>query len=108
MRKHYIDWLRNLGILYLFPFHTARLFDSMEPNYIKGETSLLCDLLIQASMWFMPLLFLISGMSTYYSLKKRSNRQYIRERISRLLVPFIFGLLFIVPPQAYNAEKFHN
>lgn len=108
MRKHYIDWLRNLGILYLLPFHTARLFDSMEPNYIKGETSLLCDLLIQASMWFMPLLFLISGMSTYYSLKKRSGRQYIRERISRLLVPFIFGLLFIVPPQAYYAEKFHN
>lgn len=40
MRKNYIDWLRNLGILYLFPFHTARLFDSLEPNYIKDPRSL--------------------------------------------------------------------
>lgn len=108
MRKSYIDWLRNLGILYLFPFHTARIYDAFEPNYIKGSINLFSTNLVLLSFWFMPLLFMLSGMSSYYALKKRSIKEYIRERLLRLFIPFLFGLFIIVPPQAYLAEKFHN
>lgn len=54
--------------------------------------------------WFMPLLFWLAGSSSWYALQKRGAGQYGRERALRLLVPFAFGLLFIVPPQAYFAR----
>ncbi|MBS4211204.1 MULTISPECIES: hypothetical protein [Neobacillus] len=31
-RRYDIDWLRNLGILLLFPFHSARVFDYWDPQ----------------------------------------------------------------------------
>ncbi len=107
MRQHYIDWLRNIGILFLFVFHTARIYDSMESNYVKGPPNAVCDSIIVSSYWFMPLLFLLAGMSAYFALKKYPAKEYLKERKNRLLIPFVFGLLAVVPPQAYIAQLFH-
>ena len=52
----------------------------------------------------MPLLFFLAGASTYFALKKRNERQYIKERVKRLLIPFLFGIIIIVPPQTYLAR----
>lgn len=107
MRKNYIDWLRNICILYLFPFHTARIFDASESNYIQGTANSFSTNIVFFSFWFMPLMFLLAGMSSYFSLKNRSNKEYLKERLLRLFVPLLFGILFIMPPQGYIAEKFH-
>jgi surface polysaccharide O-acyltransferase-like enzyme len=107
MRHHYIDWLRNLAILYLFPFHTARIFDSFETNYVEGTPSVVTTDLVALSYWFMPLLFLVAGMASFHALRRRSPSEYVRERVARLLVPFGFGLL-VVPPQAYLAYQWHD
>jgi glucan biosynthesis protein C len=56
------------------------------------------------NQWQIPLLFLLAGASTWYSLRIRSGRQYAAERFKRLLLPFVFGILVIVPPQAYLAR----
>ena len=108
MRHHDIDWLRNLAILYLFPFHTARIFDSFETNYVEGTPSAVTTGLIAVSYWFMPLLFLVAGMASYHALQRRTPREYVRERVARLLVPLGFGILVIVPPQAYLAYRWHD
>ena len=34
--RHDIDWLRIGAVCLLFPFHTARLFDIWEANYVKN------------------------------------------------------------------------
>lgn len=107
MRKNYIDWLRNICILYLFLFHTARIFDASEANYVQGVSNSFSTTLVLLSFWFMPLMFLLAGMSSYFSIQNRNNKQFIKERILRLFVPLIFGILFIMPPQGYFAEKFH-
>ena len=104
MHKHYIDWLRNLGILFLFVFHTARIFDSLEANYVKGVPDPVSDGIVISSYWFMPLLFLLAGMSAYFALRKYSAKEFLKERARRLLIPFIFGLVAVVPPQAYIAR----
>lgn len=105
-RRYDIDWLRNLGILLLFPFHAARIFDYWEPNYVKNvDLSWGLSWFIWASAyWFMPLLFLLAGLSSRYALDTRTGKQYIKERFKRLFIPFIFGLFVIVPPQAYLAR----
>jgi surface polysaccharide O-acyltransferase-like enzyme len=107
MRKDYIDWLRNIAILYLFPYHTARIFDAMNSFYIKGVINTPSTNLVYISFWFMPLMFLLAGYSSFYALQKRSGKIYIKERFLRLFIPFIFGVIVIVPPQAYYAKKFH-
>ncbi|CAG7651708.1 Glucans biosynthesis protein C [Paenibacillus solanacearum] len=107
MRKDYIDWLRNIGILYLFIYHTARVFDDLNPFYIKGETNAFSSLVIHSSFWFMPLLFLLAGMSSFYALQSRTAAHFVKERFLRLLVPLVVGTLIIVPPQGYYARKFH-
>ncbi|MDT8717691.1 acyltransferase family protein [Clostridium sp. 19966] len=109
MRKYYIDNIRTLAILLLFPFHTCRIFNSFETFYVVGKPNAICDNFIRlTSEWFMPLLFTIAGISTALALNKRSTRQFIRERFFKLFVPFIFGLILIVPIQTFFAEKQHN
>jgi glucan biosynthesis protein C len=50
----------------------------------------------------------LAGASTCYSLKSRSAGQYVRERVLRLLVPFLFGVLVIIVPQAYYEVLYHG
>ena len=45
--------------------------------------------------WFMVLLFIIAGMSSRYSLQKRTGKQFIKERAVKLLIPSTLGLFVI-------------
>jgi peptidoglycan/LPS O-acetylase OafA/YrhL len=49
----------------------------------------------------MRLLFFVSGISTFYALKKRPNKQYFLERCKKLLLPTVFAVIFICPIMAY-------
>ncbi len=105
-RRHDIDWLRVMAVLLLIPFHTARIFDIWEPNYVKNAqlSVWLSGLIVLMGPWHMPLLFVLAGASTWLALRFRSAAQYMQERFLRLMVPFIFGILVIVPPQVYYAR----
>ncbi|MEK3913038.1 acyltransferase family protein [Paenibacillus sp. FSL H7-0331] len=63
--------------------------------------------MIHSCFWFMPLLFLLAGMSSFYGLQRRSASHFVKERFSRLLIPLFIGILVIVPPKGYYAKKFH-
>ena len=110
MRKHYIDNLRWMFILLLIPYHAAQAWVVWdEPNYIvHGQSRAICSIIVFFSPFFMPLLFLLAGMSTRFALQKRTYRQYALERVKRLLVPFIFGILTLVPVMTYLADKHHT
>jgi glucans biosynthesis protein C len=110
MRKNYIDNLRWLCILLLFPYHTAMIYNDWGENfYIRGHAvKIFSAFIIVTWPWFMPLLFVLAGMSTYYALQKRTIKKYIEERYYKLLVPLFFGILLLVPIQTFFAERFHN
>lgn len=55
----------------------------------------------------MPLLFVIAGISTRFALKKRTIKEYIIERIKRLLIPFLFGIIVFMPIMSYIGDKFN-
>ena len=109
-RRYDIDWLRVLAVLMLFPFHTARIFDTFGPFYVKNET--LSDALTYFIKYLhpfgMPLLFLLAGAATWFALRFRSSGQYAKERFIRLLIPFIFGVFVILPPQSYFGLLNHS
>ena len=60
------------------------------------------------SVWHMPLLFFLAGCSTYFALRKRSGGQYAWERVKRLLVPLVFGILILIPPQTWYGGRFNS
>lgn len=71
--------------------------------YVKnGSLSEVVEgLVVFVDIWFMPLFFFIAGAAAFFALGRRSSREFAAERAKRLLVPFVFGLLVIVPPQIF-------
>ena len=110
IRKNYIDNLRWICVLILFPYHVFMIYNSFGENfYVKGENiKATTTFLVMTWPWFMPLLFAIAGISTAYALQKRGIGEYIRERISKLFIPLAAGILLVIPTQTYFAERFHN
>jgi len=81
----------------------------MEAFYVEGQDVIVTTgFIVAIAPWFMPLLFVIAGVSSAYALNKRTNKEYIKERIYKLFIPLIVGVLLVVPPQTYFAERFHN
>jgi len=110
VRLHYIDNLRWMGILILFPFHAAFVFSAGWYGYYvsSDEPSAAAYLLtVSVEPWIMPLLFCIAGLSTKFALQKRTPLMYLKERVTKLLVPFLTGLVLICPVIAYYALKFN-
>ena len=110
-RRYYIDNLRWLLILLLFPFHAAQIWSGGEYSgfYIWSHTNTVLYVFSTAVYpWYMTFLFAIAGISCKYALQKRTNRQFVMERTNKLLIPFFFGLLVLVPVMTYIAEKFFN
>lgn len=109
MRKYYLDNLRIICILLLFPFHTAMIYNTFEGFYIHTPVAGIADAFISIVWTFiMPLMFTISGIAARISFQKRSIKHYTKERVLRLLIPLVFGILLLVPMQTFFAEKFHN
>ena len=110
MRKYYIDNLRIFCIFLLFPFHTTMIFNNQgEIFYVNGAPKeLLTFVNLGVYGWWMTGLFVLAGMSTMYALEHRTGRQYIQERVHKLLIPLISCLIFVVPLQTYIADRFHN
>ena len=110
MRKYYIDNLRWFIIMLLIPFHAAQAFKTWdEPNYIVyGPNAVISSVIVFFAPFVMQILFLFAGMSIRYALKKRSYGQFAAERVKRLLIPLLFGVLILVPPMTYLADCYHN
>lgn len=110
MRKYYIDNIRILCILLLFPYHTAMIFNNFGENwYVHSKGSEVASIfLISVYPWWMALLFVMAGMSSVYALRKRTAKEYHTERIHKLLIPTISGILLLVPVQTYIADLSFN
>jgi len=109
-RKHYLDNLRTFAVLMLFPQHSFMPFNDWgETWYLhSAEVASLSAIKNFNSLWMMPLLFTIAGVSSRLALEKRGAGAYAKERVSKLLLPLIFGVLLIVPVQSYIAGLFWN
>jgi peptidoglycan/LPS O-acetylase OafA/YrhL len=102
-RRYELDWMRALVVLGLIPIHAAVIFSSASDLFIKNaETNQLMALVgVFGGVWGMPLLFLVAGASAYFALNRRTGGQYLKERVLRLIVPFAFASLLIIPVQVY-------
>jgi len=105
-RRSELDLMGMLVVLGLIFFHTAQIFYGGDFYVMNEPASTIALVFISfASLWGMPLMFLIAGVAIWHSLRKRTAAEFVRERIQRLLIPFVVGLLLLVPPQVYYGLK---
>jgi peptidoglycan/LPS O-acetylase OafA/YrhL len=102
-RLHYLDWLQVLAILGVFLFHAVHPFDDLTDWHIKNaEPSFLATFFTGFfNLWGMPFFFCMAGATSWFSLRHRTAGRYVRERVTRLLIPFILGAIVLTPIQAY-------
>jgi glucans biosynthesis protein C len=115
-RIYYIDWLRMLAIVGVFLIHSGNMFDMLyKPVSNNRQTSSVVASQVTADsfasggmyflnflpQWGMALFFLLSGAGTWFALRHRTSHQFIIERLLRLLIPLIVGVIVIAPFQAY-------
>ena len=100
-RLYYLDWLRVFAFGLLFLFHSWRPFDHF-PWHIKNEeqTAFFDMLTMFTHGWRMFLIFLVSGAGTWLAMRSRKG-EFVVDRIKRLIVPFLFGIILIIPPQRF-------
>lgn len=111
-RRHDIDWLRVITIGLLLIYHIAIIFQpwAMFVGFIRSDELMagLWKPMTMLNVWRIPLLFYVSGMGVYFALRKRSWRQLLRERSQRILLPFIFGIIAIVPLHLFIFQGYYN
>ena len=110
-RRYDIDWLRLMAVFLLFFFHAACMFHPWSDYYIKNDqlSPLIAYIFVWGvGHWHMSLFFILAGASTYFALKKRSGVEYIKERVKRLFIPLVFGILVLIPPQSYLGLLNHS
>ncbi len=104
-----MDNLRWIIIFLLIPYHAAMAWNAWgEPNYIYfGSNNVISSIIVFFSPYFMPLLFLLAGMSTKFALQRRTFSQYVLERFKKLLLPFWVGTILFMPFITYLADQFN-
>ncbi|MCK5443072.1 MAG: acyltransferase [Maribacter sp.] len=101
-RKYFIDWLRIGLIISVFFFHVGMIFRPEQWHVNSAESfSFLDPIMWWLHIWRMPLLFLVSGVGTFYAIGHRTSLQYLKERFTRLYIPFAVGFFTLVPLMVY-------
>jgi glucans biosynthesis protein C len=101
-RQNYIDWIRVLAFLLLIIFHASMPFVPYGWEVKNAKTSqALLNLIWWFHQWRLPLLFFISGVGIYFSLKRRSVPLFLWERVIRLFIPLLFAMFFTIPAQVW-------
>jgi len=108
-RLFFLDWVRIIAFLLLILYHVGMYYVSWDWHVKSAFASEAIEpFMIMSSPWRLSLLFLISGVASSFMLAKIGAGKFMRQRSVRLLVPLIFGMFVIVPPQPFFEviEKF--
>ncbi|HSI57960.1 MAG TPA: acyltransferase family protein [Ideonella sp.] len=103
-RRYDLDWVRILAFALLIVYHVGMYYVSWD-WHVKSPASaavapLIEPLMILTAPWRLALLFFVAGVASAFLLARRPAG-FLGARSKRLLLPLLFGMAVIVPPQAY-------
>jgi len=111
-RRYDIDWLRVIAIGLLLTYHIAIIFQPWAVFIGFMRSTKLMDGLwypmTLLNVWRIPLLFFVSGMGVYFAMQKRNVKQLLLERGKRILLPYLFGIVAVVPLHFFIFQNFYG
>ena len=108
-RRYDLDWLRVLGILFVFVYHSTRFYNVEEwkiKNAIWYPSVEVWNGF--ATSFMMPLMFAISGASLFYAMGKGGFGKFLKDKVLRLLVPLVVCVFTHASLQEYLRDKTHG
>jgi len=101
-RLYFLDWIRIAAFFLLVLYHTGMYYVNWDWHVKSPHASDTIEaFMMLSSPWRMCILFLVSGVAAAFLLNKAGTGKFVRQRSLRLLVPLVFGMFVIVPPQPY-------
>lgn len=106
MRKKYLDNIRWITVVIVVIYHVFYMYNA---EGILGGLGKITNLNVQpydvfqyfVYPWIMPVLFLVAGISSRLYLERHTNKEFIRSRTRKLLVPSTIGLFVFQFLQGY-------
>ena len=106
MRKYYLDNIRWITVVMVVIYHVFYMYNA---EGILGGLGKITSVPVQpydiflyfVYPWFMPVLFLVSGICSRLYLESHTDREFIKNRTRKLLVPSTIGLFVFQFIQGY-------
>jgi len=106
MRKYYLDNIRWITVVLVVIYHVFYMYNA---EGVLGGLGQITGLDRQpydvyqylVYPWFMPVLFLVAGISSRLYLDKHTNKEFVKSRTLKLLVPSTIGLFVFQFIQGY-------
>jgi glucan biosynthesis protein C len=100
-RIYYLDWLRISAFGILILFHSLQPFTNFNWLLNSEHKTIVADIFtVFFHTWRLHLIFFVSGVGTWLAIRSR-GKYFFNDRFLRLIVPFVFGAIVIVPCQYY-------
>jgi hypothetical protein len=101
-RRIDLDWIRIGAFLVLILYHVGMYYVTWDWHVKSPSASRALEpLMLAVNPWRLALLFLVSGAATAFMLRRLAPAGLAKARSLRLLVPLVFGMFVVVPPQAW-------
>lgn len=101
-RRHDLDWLRICAFGLLIFYHVGMFYVTWGFHVKSSHAGPAAEpFVLLLNPWRLTLLFIISGCATRFMLDKMKTAAFLGSRTTRLLVPLVFCMFVIVPPQTY-------
>lgn len=103
LARHYgLDWLRIGAFAILILYHVGMVFVPWGFHAKLAREQWVTWPMLAVNAWRLTLLFVVSGYASRALLaRSASTRAFLSDRWWRLALPFVFGVLVIVPPQPW-------
>lgn len=101
-RRADLDWLRVIAFGLLILYHAGMAWSGWSWHVTSPDSiDWLRESMRFLNRWRMPLIFVVSGGAVMLALGTRTPGAFISDRLKRLLLPLVFGMIVLVPPQVY-------
>ena len=113
-REVWVDYLRVIAVFLVIPFHV--IISYVEDVFGEGGQFTIWNETFPTGArevwnffnpWHMQLLFVLAGFSLVFSLKKRSFKNFMQERIIRIGIPIIFGIFLLNAIMSWYGTMFY-
>jgi glucan biosynthesis protein C len=104
VRVLFLDNVRYLMVVLVVVYHSVAAYAIVAPHWIVHDTNTFAADLIREllDVFMMPVLFFVAGYFALPSLERNGLREFLKDKVKRLLAPWALAVLLILPLALYD------